>query len=186
MDGTASVSTHELAWIAQAKAEPGAFAAIYDHYYPRVYTYVRYRVSEAEAAEDLTAQIFERVLTRIRDYRPERSPFGAWLFAIARNVVNDHLRARRRHPWLPLEALAQHASADPLPEAEVARREALAGLLAALGKLSEREREIIALKFVAGLTNRLIAEMLQLGEKNVSVILYRAVQRLRLLLKTEG
>ncbi len=178
MDGTAGVLTQERLLVARAQVEPSAFAAVYDHYYPRVYTYLRYRVGEVEAAEDLTARVFERVLERIGDYRAERAPFAAWLFAIARNVVNDYVRFRRRHPALRLDEV-EIASSEPLPEEALVRSQAHAGLLAALAGLSEREREIVALRFAAGLTNRRIAEMMDLSEKNVSVILYRAMQRLR-------
>ncbi len=178
MDCTAGALTQERMLVARARVEPGAFAAVYDHYYPRVYTYIRYRVGEVQTAEDLTARVFEHVLIKIGDYRAERAPFAAWLFTIARNAVNDHLRSQRRHPPLSLDDLELVCS-EPSPEEAVVRSQAHARLLAALAGLGEREREIVALRFAAGLTNRRIAEMMSLSEKNVSVILYRAVQRLR-------
>jgi RNA polymerase sigma-70 factor (ECF subfamily) len=179
MDGTVAVLPNERALVAQAVAEPAAFAAIYDHYFPRVYNYARYRVGDAQTADDVTAHIFERVLRRLGEYRPERRPFAAWLFAIARNAVNDHLRAQRRHPWLSLDALRDRASAAPPPEEVVERDEGRSALLAAVARLSERERELVALKFAAGLTNRDMAALAGLSEANVGVILYRAVRRLR-------
>ncbi len=185
MDGTAWALPHEQALVARAQAEPTAFAAVYDHYYPRVYTYARYRVSEASVAEDLTAQIFERVLVRIGDYDPNLAPFAAWLFTIARNTVNDYLRGVQRHPIGPLETQDHLVSPEPLPEEIAVRRETNAELLTALGVLSDREREVLALKFAGGLTNRRIAAIVRLSEKNVSVILYRAVKRLRHRLRPE-
>jgi len=185
MDGAVAVLPNERALVAQAVAEPAAFAAIYDHYFPRVYNYARYRVGDAQMADDLTAQVFERVLAKIGEYRPERRPFAAWLFAIARNAVNDHLRAQRRHPWLSLEALRDRASATPPPEEIAERDESRSELLEAVARLSERERELVALKFAAGLTNRTIAELTGLSEGHVGVILYRAVRRLRAVLAVE-
>jgi len=179
MDGTVAVLPNELALVARATAEPAAFAAIYDHYFPRVYKYVRYRASDAEATDDLTAQVFERALANIGRYRPERAPFAAWLFAIARNAVSDYLRAQRRRRWLSLEVLRDRASRDPQPEEAAIRNETRAELLAAVARLSDRERDLIGLKFAAGLTNRRIAEITGLSESNVGVILYRAVRRLR-------
>jgi RNA polymerase sigma-70 factor (ECF subfamily) len=102
VDSTVAVLAHELALVARATAEPAAFAAIYGHYFPRVYNYVRYRVGDAVAADDITAQTFERALVGIGRYRPERAPFAAWLFAIARNAVTDHLRAQRRARFSPV------------------------------------------------------------------------------------
>jgi RNA polymerase sigma-70 factor (TIGR02952 family) len=179
MDGTVVVLPNELALVARATAEPAAFAAIYDHYFPRVYNYVRYRVRDAETADDVTAQVFERALVRIGSYRPERAPFVAWLFGIARNAVNDHLRAKRRRRWLSLEVLRDRASAEPQPEEVAIHSETHAELLAAVAGLSDRERDLIALKFAAGLTNRRIAELTGLSESNVGVILYRAIRKLR-------
>jgi RNA polymerase sigma-70 factor (ECF subfamily) len=77
MDSTVAVLTNELALVARATAEPAAFAAIYDHYFPHVYNYVRYRVGDAAAADDITAQTFERALAGMGRYRPERAPFAA-------------------------------------------------------------------------------------------------------------
>ncbi len=185
MDGTVAVLPNERALVARAVAEPAAFAAIYDHYFPRVYNYARYRVGDAQTADDLTAQVFERVLVKIGEYRPERRPFAAWLFAIARNSVADHLRVQRRHPWLSLEAVRDRASAAPSPEVVVERDQGRSELLEAVARLSERERELVALKFAAGLTNRTIADLTGLSEGNVGVVLYRAMHRLRTVLATK-
>jgi RNA polymerase sigma-70 factor (ECF subfamily) len=179
MDGTVAVLANESALVARATAEPAAFAAIYDHYFSRVYNYVRYRVGDTEMTDDITAQVFERVLVNVGRYCPERAPFAAWLFAIARNAVNDHFRAQKRLRWLSLDALRDRASVEPRPEEVVIHAETRAELLAAVARLSDREQDLIALKFAAGLTNRRIAEMTGLSQSNVGVILYRAVRRLR-------
>jgi RNA polymerase sigma factor (sigma-70 family) len=179
MDGTVGVLANELAVVARATAEPAAFAAIYDHYFPRVYNYVRYRVGDAQTTDELTAQVFERALARISSYRPERGPFAAWLFAIARHAVSDCLRAQRRRRWLSLEALRGRASTEPQPEEVAIHNETRADLLAAIARLSDREQDLIGLKFAAGLSNRRIGELTGLSRSNVGVILYRAVRRLR-------
>ena len=181
----AAILPDEAALVARASVEPAAFAAIYDHYFPRVYTYVRYRVVDPTSADDITALIFERLLTHLGRYRPERAPFAGWLFAIARNAVNDHLRAQRRRRWLSLEALRDRSSPQPPMEAAVIADETRAKLLAAVARLGSRERDLIALKFAAGLTNRRIAQLTGLSESNVGVILYRTVRRLRATLSAE-
>ena len=185
MDGTVAVLPNEPALVARATAEPATFAAIYDHYFSRVYNYVRYRVQDAETADDITAQVFERALASLSGYRPQRAPFAAWLFAIARNAVNDHLRAQKRRRWLSPAVLRDRAGAEPQPEDVVIHHETRDELLAAVARLSDRERDLIALKFAAGLTNRRIAKLTGLSESNVGVILYRAVCRLRAALNVE-
>jgi RNA polymerase sigma factor (sigma-70 family) len=159
LDSIAAVLPNELALVTRAVIEPAAFAAVYDHYFPRVYNYVRYRVQDSETTDDITAQTFERALTNISRFRPERAPFAAWLFAIARNAVNDHLRAQKRRHWLSLDVLRDRIGSEPQPEEATVRGETFAELLAAVARLSDRERDLIALKFGAGLTNRCIAKL---------------------------
>ncbi len=172
--------------VAQAKIEPAAFAAIYDHYFSRVYNYVRYRLNDADSADDVTAQIFERALANIGHYQPERVPFAAWLFAVARNAVSDHLRAARRRRWLSLDVLYNQPDGKPQPEQAAIQDEARLLLLAAATCLSDRERDLIALKFAAGLTNRHMAELSGLSESNVGVSLFRAMRKLRAELERRG
>jgi RNA polymerase sigma-70 factor (ECF subfamily) len=164
--------------------EQVAFLRLYDEYFPRLYNYARYRCGDAETADDLAAQAFERALAHLKDYDPQRAPFGAWLFGIARNLVNDQLRAARRRDCLPLEVCDAHPAPVASPEERLIQVEAQAELLAALARLSERERDLLSLKFGAGLTNRRIAEVTGLSEGNVGVILYRALHHLRLILAT--
>lgn len=181
-----SALTDELSLVAQARADPAAFAEIYDFYFDRVYNYVRFRVSNAQEADDLTAEIFERVLTKLDTYQPERGPFNAWLFAIARNHVNYSLR---RRPWQRLfsfDLLFNKASEESRPGEVVAQAEVQQQLLAAVSRLGKREQELIALKFTSGLTNRVIADLTGLQAGNVGVILHRAVKRLRSDLEKRG
>lgn len=183
---SAAAAQAEAALARQAVRDRLAFAALYDRYFTRVYNYVRFRCSEPEVADDLTSQVFERALAHIASFRPEKAPFGAWLFAIARNALNDHLRAQKRHPWLPLDGLRRLVTRTPSPEEAVIEAETRNELQAALSTLSERERDVIGLKFAAGLTNRQIAEMSGLSESNVGVIVYRALHRLRVSLQERG
>jgi RNA polymerase sigma-70 factor, ECF subfamily len=169
----------EPAVVARALIVPAAFAELYDHYFPLVHKYVLYRVRDVQTADDLTSQTFEHMLNDLGHYRPERAPFGAWLFGIARHVVGDHFRVQKRRHWLSLEVFHQLASPEPPPEEQALQSELSDHLLAALGRLPDRERDLIGLKFAAGLNNRQIAALTGLKESNVGVIFYRAMQHLR-------
>jgi RNA polymerase sigma-70 factor (ECF subfamily) len=138
--------------------------------------YVRLRVNDEALAQDLTAQTFERALSRLNTLRDEGA-FGGWLFRIARNVVAGHYRRHRRE--FSLESVADQPAADPAIESEIVQSEELDDLREVLGTLSEREQEIIRLRFVAGLTNRAIGKAMGLREGNVAVILYRALRKMR-------
>jgi len=162
-----------------------AFARTYESEFPRVYGYIRYRVGDRDKADDLTSQAFLKALARLPTFDPRRGDLGTWILGIARNVVHDHLRARRRWGWLPLEWLGEPAALQPTPEQRAIRGQQRERLVAALGDLSHRERDVLGLKFAAGLTNRAIARLTGLGVSHVGVIVYRAVGRLRARLADE-
>lgn len=185
MDRPMSMLANEEMLLAQAAAEPAAFAAVYDHYFPLVYNYVRLRVRDQQTAEDITSQVFERALAKIASYRPAKAPFAGWLFGIARNAVRDHYRSARRWRWLPLEFLTDRPDKNPPPEVVGATAETWERVLEAVAGLSERERDLVGLRFGAHLSYREIAALTGLTESNVSVILYRAVKRLRAKLEDE-
>ena len=169
----------EAALVAQAARSPAAFVQLYRRYYPRIYNYMRYRCDDRATAEDLTAQVFERLLSKFGAYHPERGPFSAWLFAIARNLVIGHRRAIQRRLGISIDTLRAWPSNQPGPEEAAIQQEDQAQLLAAVGRLGERERDLLALKFAARLTNREISAITGLSESNVGVILHRAIYRLR-------
>jgi RNA polymerase sigma-70 factor (ECF subfamily) len=163
------------------------FAEQYREYLPRVLNYVRLRVSGEDLAQELTAQTFERALSRLHTLR-DREAFGGWLFAIARSIVAGHYR--RRRPTVSLDQIGDPSvldpGAEPGPETQVVASQEVAALKEALKLLSEREQEIIRLRFVAGVTNRAIGKMMGLREGNVAVILFRALRKLRRTLEADG
>ena len=179
MNETALTLSQELNLVRQSRTDVRAFGALYDHYFPRIYNYVYYRVQERATADDLVSTIFTRALDRLETYQEKRGPFGVWLFRIAHNAVVDHYRNAARSSPLPLEWAEALESSAPSVEQRLAQREEAEALLAQVSRLSEREQEIIGLKFGGGLTNRKIAALLDLKENHVAVILYRAMHKLR-------
>lgn len=159
------------------------FAGLYDRHFAKVYNYVSYRVGDASAADDVASRVFERALDRLETFDPAAGPIEAWLFGIARNAVADHFRAQRWLSWLPLDAFSERPGRDPKNEDVLVEDESRRELRRALERLSPRERELLALKFGADMTNRAVAEHLDMGESNVGVILHRAVLKLRTALK---
>lgn len=162
------------------------FTQIFDSYYKRIYNYMRYRVSDPDEAEELTSQVFEQVLRKIRTFNPDRAPFEVWIFSIAHHAVNDYYRSKKRHAWFSLDSIRELISLKPGPEETALQNEDRDKLNAALESLQDRERNIIAMKFAGRLKNRDIAVLTGLSESNVGVILYRALRKLRDSLKKQG
>ncbi len=143
---------------------------------PRVLSYFRFRVGDLATAEDLTSSTFEKAWRARHRYRRDLAAFSTWLMTIARNVAVDHYRQRR--DFVPLEAAADLPAGEN-PEQEAERRSDVAQLVRLLERLPERERELLALKYGADLTNRAIARLTGLSESNVGTILHRTIQGLR-------
>jgi RNA polymerase sigma-70 factor, ECF subfamily len=140
-----------------------------------VYAYVATLLGDRSAAEDVTASAFERAFLKQGTYKPARGTERAWLFGIARNAALDELRRRKRSAALTAEP------ADDAPAPEDATDTALrrAALRTALARLAPRERELIALKFHAGLDNAELATVLGVSVSNAGTMLHRAVTKLR-------
>jgi RNA polymerase sigma-70 factor, ECF subfamily len=163
--------------LAEAPTEADAeFEALYRSSRDDVYAYAAGLLRDRAAAEDVTALAFERAYRRRRRFDSKRGTRRAWLFGIARNAALDELRHRRRSPELVGEPVDAPA-ATPDERAEVALRRA--ALRQALAGLGARERELIALKFFAGLTNAEIAGVIGVSETNAGTRLHRVVEKLR-------
>jgi len=153
----------------------------FQQHYPRIYNYLRYRVNCVEDVEDLISTIFELAFKKREQFDPVKGTFAAWLFRIAHNELVSHYRKRTsRSAWetgaeIPIDMV----TSAPSPEAQVIQKEGLVQLLQSLEQLSERDQEIISLKFAGRLRNKEIGEIMEMKEKTVSVVLLRAVRRLR-------
>jgi RNA polymerase sigma-70 factor, ECF subfamily len=152
------------------------FAALYERTFPRVYAYVASLLRDRSAAEDVTAQAFERAYRRRATYRKRRGSREAWLFGIARNAALDELRRRKRRARLEAEP-EDTAAIGADDHAELALRREV--VRAAMGALDGHERDLIALKFSAGLSNSEIATVLGLSETAAGTRLHRTLTKLR-------
>ncbi len=100
----------------ESRDDETAFERAYESEFPRVYGYIRYRVGNGDTTDDLTSQTFLKALDRLSTFDPRKADIGPWMLGIARNVVRDHLRARRRWSWWPLDWLGDRPAPGPTPE----------------------------------------------------------------------
>ncbi|MFL5824557.1 MAG: RNA polymerase sigma factor [Solirubrobacteraceae bacterium] len=153
------------------------FEALYRSSRDDLYAYVKTLLRDPAAAEDVTALAFERAYRKRRSFDRHRGEERAWLFGIARNAALDELRRRQRLAGMasdPEDPVAQEQFRD---DSDVALRRT--AVRAALAQLPAREREIIALKFHAGMSNAEVAQVLGVSESNAGTLLHRTMQKLR-------
>jgi RNA polymerase sigma-70 factor, ECF subfamily len=169
----------EQALVAEAKDAPRAgdiaFERLYRSSRDDVYAYVASLLRDEAAAEEITAAAFERAYRKRNRFDPERGEPRAWLFGIARNAALDELRRRGRQTELTAEPVDLETFGSEGSE----HSERRLAVSAALERLEPHERELIALKFFAGLANAEIAQVLGIGESNAGTKLHRAMTKLR-------
>jgi RNA polymerase sigma factor (sigma-70 family) len=147
------------------------FDALYRSSRDDVYAYVLTLLHDRGAAEDVTAQAFERAFRKQHTYDAKRGGERGWLFGVARNAALDELRRRKRTAPMP----AEFGGAADVEERALER----ATVRAALATLKARDRELIALKFHAGLDNAEIAAVIGVSPSNAGTLLHRAMTKLR-------
>lgn len=169
------------------RAQRGDVDSIGQLYYQHqnaVFRYLWARLGERARAEDLTGEVFMRMLTALPNYRAT-APFRAWLYRIAHNLLIDHYRKHGQTQRVPLET----AEAQPVPEADVLnlaeRQITLSRLQAALNQLDETQREVVTLRFLAGLSLQETAAALEKTEAAIKALQHRGLAALRQALASE-
>jgi RNA polymerase sigma-70 factor (ECF subfamily) len=176
------MSSEEANLVQRAKqGDPAAFAEIYDRCQPAIYRYIYYQVTDVATAEDLTGEVFVRLVEKIDRFTYRGRPLLAWLYTIARNLVTDH-RRRAKHAE-PLE-LEKHPIADINDvESTVEHTLAQQRVIKAIGALTDDQRQVVLLKFIEGMDNATAARVLGKSINAVKALQHRALGSLRRILE---
>jgi RNA polymerase sigma-70 factor, ECF subfamily len=172
LDRSREAEALTLRAVRRAQAGDGdAIRFLYLHYADNVYGYVCSIVRDEHDAEDVTQQIFFKLLTSLERYEPSSVPFSAWILRVAHNAAIDHLRGRRAIPCEEVRSIDEAFS-------EIGR-ERWGDLRAALDTLPRDQRQVVMLRFVVGLSPTEIAERIGRTEDAVHALQHRGRRRLR-------
>ncbi|MBI2767514.1 MAG: sigma-70 family RNA polymerase sigma factor [Chloroflexi bacterium] len=169
---------------AARRGQPDALSRLYEHYFPKVYRYAASRLARTEDAEDVTEEIFLRIIHSIGGFSWRGLPFGAWVFRIAHNEVVSHVRrektrgaATQLNEFIP----------DPTPDHTLVTEMELTmqTVRKATERLPEAQRQVIALRFGAGLSVAETAQALGKTENNVKVLQHKAIAKLQTMVSRE-
>jgi RNA polymerase sigma-70 factor (ECF subfamily) len=157
-----------------------ACAELYDRHYDAVYRYCYFRAGDAILAQDLTGEVFVRMVEKLDRFQARGRPLLAWLYTIARNLVTDVQRqeSKATHVGLNEEAMIMEDDGAELGRG-VDRRLQAECLAAALRHLTEDQRQVILLKFIENLSNAQVARMLSKTEGAIKSLQHRALKSLR-------
>ncbi|MDP2691301.1 MAG: RNA polymerase sigma factor [bacterium] len=159
-----------------------AFGEIYDLYFPQIYRYVFYKISE-EHVDDLVGTVFIKAWTQIKKYRKGSCPFSSWLFRIASNSVIDHYRTNKEYYELEERIADENEKMSP----EKILNSTLDGerVHRALGQIGKTYQEVILLKFLNEMSNKEVAKAMKTNESNVRTLQFRALKKLRVILEEQ-
>jgi len=170
----------ELTLLAKARAfDEEALAEIHDTYYGPIFRYIAFRVGEQSIAEDLTSEVFVRLLSALRDRTAPEKTLRGWLYRVAYFVVSDYHRASYRQEEVPLDASTRDIPGDaPDPAAAVSSKMRWEEVSQALKYLTDDQREVVALRFGQELPIREVANLMNKSEGAVKQLQARAVAAL--------
>jgi RNA polymerase sigma-70 factor (ECF subfamily) len=164
-----------------------AIGALYDQHYDSIFRYLGARLGDQQMAEDLTGDVFKRMLANLSQYRQVTgTPFRAWLFRIAHNVLVDYYRKEGNPPLVALkEADREDVSSDDLAQA-VEQKMTLERVHQALAELEPSQREVVALRFLSGLSVQETAVVIGKTEDAVKALQRRGLTALRIAVSPEN
>ncbi len=166
-----------LACIASAQeGDKDAFGRVYDHFFDPIYRYVFFRVS-AQDVDDIVENVFMKTWLNLPRYQNQDGHFSSWVFKIAHNAVIDHHRTHRS--LVTLDPSLKDESEEAAPAEKTERRLMAEAVRKELAGLKDPYRQVLSLKFLSGLSNAEIAEVLSEREANVRLIQFRGLKELK-------
>jgi RNA polymerase sigma-70 factor, ECF subfamily len=168
--------------IVRAKqGDTAAIGELYERYRLGVYRYLYYRAGDTQIADDLTSEVFIRMIRALSGYQVQNSSFQAWLYQIAHNLLNDHYRKASNRNQVELE---DNMSNDPLYRRSRPVEHTLnsVALKQALEVLSDEQRDVIVMRFISGMSIAEVAQSIHKSEDAVKGLQRRALSSLRAVL----
>ncbi|MBZ0294348.1 MAG: sigma-70 family RNA polymerase sigma factor [Anaerolineae bacterium] len=163
--------------------DSAAISSLYQLHVDAIYRYILYRVPTSHDAEDLTAEVFLKMVKDLPNYQWTGAPFEAWLYRIAAARIADFHRKNRRHPDVDLnDTLTDHI---PLPEEQLQQAQEVENLRQVLNQLSEDEQTILILRFVERKSHQEVAHIMGKTPAAVKTMQHRALVQLAALLGSE-
>lgn len=167
----------------EALYDDAAFDELYDHFFPIIYNVIYVRVKNSAVVDDIVGDTFMKMTQSLGSFDPEKASFATWLSRIAMRTLTDYYRWQSHRQNVEWDDVFSPAVEEKdRPEGHLLEKEGRSELLLALDKLSEREQHIIHLKFWGEMSNKEIAETMDMTPSNVGVVLHRAMGQLKKIL----
>ncbi|MFQ3536683.1 MAG: sigma-70 family RNA polymerase sigma factor [Aggregatilineales bacterium] len=170
---------------AAQRGDQNAFAALYRAYVDRIYRYILFRVESAQTAEDLTAEVFLRMVEGLPSYEDRNMPLLVWLYRIAHARVVDHYRRyKRAAEQASLDSVEIRADLDL--DSDLVSSYRADQLRIALSHLTDAQRQVVILRFIEGYNLEATAQAMNKSVDAIKALQYRALQALAAALRAQG
>jgi RNA polymerase sigma-70 factor (ECF subfamily) len=161
------------------QGDSAAVGALYDRHHTPIFRFVWSRVSDQQTAEDLTGDVFMKMVTSLPDYKISDVPFRAWLYRIARNLVTDEYRKQTGKTAVSLQDVETMISLGISPDSAAEQHITLDRVQSALATIDPTQKEVVELRFLAGLSLQEVAETLDYSIAAVKSHQHRGLKALR-------
>lgn len=174
----------ERGLIERAQAgEESALVELYQRHYAPIHDYFAYRLADPAIADDLSAEVFERMVRHLGSFQLRGRPLLSWLYTIARNLLAEH---HRRNGQVQILSLSEHLpSREPDPEVSLEEHLSSQALARALSQLTEAQQQVIIARFVEGRPIAEVAAILERTEGSIKALQFRALAALQRALAKE-
>ena len=167
-----------------ALGDPDAIASLYDLYAPKIYNYIYHRTSDTVTAEDLTGQVFLRMMEALQNGRGWRTSFSGWLYRIAHNLVVDYYRKRGQVNFTTIDDTPNIPAGNGDPYKVAAASLDSDVLLRAINQLTEEQAQVVTLRFLEGYSIAEVAAIMEKTDGAIKALQYRGVATLRRIMST--
>ena len=168
------------------QGDTSSFGELYEQFFDRIYRYVSFKTGSASEAEDITGEVFVRMLESIHKFKWQGHPFSSWLFRIAHNLVVDHFRKKGKRSIVSLENTTTNVEAAAVDiDSHIDTELSMGEVRNAMVGLTDLQKEVISLRFAAGLSVAETAEAIGKKENAVKALQHAGLKKLRRLLNPE-
>ena len=168
------------------QGDPAAFTALYERFFDQIYRYVSFKTGSPSDADDITGDVFVRMLESIHTFKWQGHPFSSWLFRIAHNLVVDYFRKKGKRRNVSLEAAAATSvSSSHSVDSQVELSLTMEEVHRAMGNLTNLQQQVISLRFAAGLSVSETARAVGKKENAVKALQHAGIKKLRHMLNPE-
>lgn len=168
------------------KAQQGhqrAFAGLYERYYDQIYRYVSFKCGSPTEAEDITGEVFLKMLESIHTFKWQGHPFTSWLYRIAHNQIVDNFRRKGRRQTVPLDDAERRIGVDASDLERAAEiNMTITDVMSAMDSLTDLQREVISLRFGSGLSVAETAQAVGRKDNAVKALQHAGLKKLRALM----